>query len=87
LRHAGPAPNGIGAFRPPYPLIVWKRDEIMKLTSVSSQGVIVGLPVECERVFSSAKKLIAPARNHLQEDIIEATECLKAWWDEEIIQQ
>jgi len=27
------------------------------------------------------------ARDNLQEDIIEATECLKVWWDEEIIQR
>jgi hypothetical protein len=48
---------------------------------------VPAMSVECERVFSSAKKLLTPARNNLQEDIIEATECLKAWWDEEIIQQ
>jgi hAT family C-terminal dimerisation region len=46
---------------------------------------IPAISVECERVFSSAKKLLTPARNNLQEDIIEATECLKAWWDKEII--
>jgi hypothetical protein len=34
---------------------------------------------ECERVFSSAKKLITPERNNLREDIIKACECLKAW--------
>jgi hypothetical protein len=45
------------------------------------------MSMECERVFSSAKKLLTPARDNLQEDIIEATECLKVWWDEEIIQQ
>ena len=45
------------------------------------------MSMECERVLSSAKKLLTPARDNLQEDIIEATECLKVWWDEEIIQQ
>jgi hypothetical protein len=44
---------------------------------------IPAMSAECERVFSSAKKLITPARNGLQEDIIEASECLKAWWDDE----
>ena len=33
---------------------------------------------ECERVFSSTKKLLIPERNQLAEDIIEACECLKA---------
>lgn len=36
---------------------------------------------ECERIFSSAKKLVTPERNRLSDDIIEAMECLKAWWD------
>ena len=48
---------------------------------------IPAMSMECKRVFSSAKKLLTPARDNLQEDIIEATECLKVWWDEEIIQQ
>jgi hypothetical protein len=30
------------------------------------------IDTECERVFSSAKKLITPERNTLAEDIIEA---------------
>jgi hypothetical protein len=43
---------------------------------------------ECERVFSSAKKkLLTPERNALADDIIEATECLKAWWAQDFIQQ
>ena len=35
---------------------------------------------ECERVFSSAKLLITASRNRLLPDIIEANECLKAWF-------
>jgi hypothetical protein len=38
------------------------------------------MSTECERVFSSAKKFLTPERNRLTEDIIEACECLKAWW-------
>jgi hypothetical protein len=45
------------------------------------------MSTECERVFSSAKKLITPERNHLGEDIIEACECLKAWWRNSLIEQ
>jgi hypothetical protein len=40
---------------------------------------IPAMSTECERVFSSTKKLLAPMRNGFKEDIIEATECLKAW--------
>jgi hypothetical protein len=38
------------------------------------------MPTECERVFSAAKKTITPERNALSERVIEACECLKAWW-------
>ena len=48
---------------------------------------IPAMPTECERVFSSTKKFITPMRSLLKEDIIEATECLKAWWDRGIISQ
>ena len=45
------------------------------------------MSAECERVFSSAKKLITPERNQLGEDIIETCECLKAWWRNNLIEQ
>jgi hypothetical protein len=45
------------------------------------------MSAECERVFSSTKKLITPERNRLAEDIIEASECLKNWWDHGLIEQ
>ena len=43
--------------------------------------------VECERVFSSIKKLITPERNRLSKGSIEASECLKNWWDCRLITQ
>jgi hypothetical protein len=48
---------------------------------------IPAMSTECERVFSSAKKLITPERSCLVPDIIEASECLKNWWDRGLIQQ
>ena len=36
---------------------------------------------------TSTKKLITPERNRLAEEIIEASECLKNWWDRGLIQQ
>jgi len=48
---------------------------------------IPAMSAECERVFSSAKKLITPERHRLHEQIIEASECLKNWWDRGLIQQ
>lgn len=38
------------------------------------------MSAECEKVFSSIKKLITPEENRLAEDIIETSECLKNWW-------
>jgi hAT family C-terminal dimerisation region len=35
---------------------------------------------ECERIFSSAKKLITASRNRLHPDVIEANECLRNWF-------
>jgi hAT family C-terminal dimerisation region len=37
------------------------------------------ISAETERIFSSAKLTISPARNRLGEDIIKATECLNRW--------
>jgi hypothetical protein len=42
---------------------------------------------ECERAFSSAKRLITPDRNALGDDLIEALECLKAWWDNGLVKR
>jgi hypothetical protein len=37
--------------------------------------------------FSSVKKLITSEKNQLEEDIIQACECLKAWWRNSLIEQ
>jgi hypothetical protein len=47
---------------------------------------MLALPVssaECERIFSSAKLLITSSRNRLHPNIIEANECLRAWFRDE----
>jgi hypothetical protein len=40
---------------------------------------------ECERTFSSTQKLINPKRNSLSDATIEASEYLKARWDQGLI--
>jgi hypothetical protein len=45
------------------------------------------MSAECERIFSSAKRLIIPEKNMLKEDIVETCECLKAWWNNSLIEQ
>jgi hypothetical protein len=43
------------------------------------------MSTECERVFFAAKKTITLERNALSDKIIEACECLKAWWRNKVI--
>jgi hypothetical protein len=38
-----------------------------------------GMSSECERSFSSAKRMITDDRYNLKPDIIEADQCLKSW--------
>jgi hAT family C-terminal dimerisation region len=40
---------------------------------------VPAMSAECERVFSAAKLLLSDRRARMKEDIIEASECLRAW--------
>ena len=40
---------------------------------------IPAMSAECDRVFSSTKLLITDLRARMGDDIMEASECLKAW--------
>jgi hypothetical protein len=72
-----------------YNPIHWWRDQRWLYPTISLWALdtlsIPAMSAECERVFSSAKKLITPERNALADDTIEACECLKAWWDQGLI--
>jgi len=41
---------------------------------------ILAMSSECERMFSSTKILLSDRRARMKEDIIEASECLRAWF-------
>ena len=45
---------------------------------------IPAMSAECERVFSSAAHLVTSIRGRLQDDVIEANECLKMWYRQEL---
>ena len=66
-------------------LISWWNDAKMAFLSLHLYAfdtlAIPAMSVEREGVFSSTKKPIIPERNRLTEDIIEASGCLKNWWD------
>jgi hypothetical protein len=51
----------------------------------SSIDTLSIMSAECERIFSSAERLIIPERNALAYDTIKACEYLKAWCDEGLI--
>lgn len=67
------------------PLIdFWRRLRGVKTTArVAQLGLdMASIPLmssECERVFSQGKLLITGQRHRLKVDIIEATQCLRAW--------
>ena len=48
---------------------------------------ITAMSAEVERVFSSAKRLVTPDRNRLNDETIEILQLLKYWWEQEIIAQ
>jgi hypothetical protein len=43
------------------------------------------MSTECERVFSGVKRTITAERNRLSDTVIEACECLKAWWRQGVV--
>lgn len=63
---------------------------VWRLSNASNALGTLAIPAtatDCERTFSGGRMLISPERNRLSDDIIETTECLKAWWDPGIIRQ
>ena len=83
-------PTPISDFRTFNPIKWWNNAKIDFPTLYLWAFDILAIPAmsaECERVFSSAKKLITAERNRLHEQTIEASECLKNWWDRGLIVQ
>ena len=73
-------PESVGDLKIFNPITWWKNCRVdfptLHLWAFDTLA-IPAISVECERVFSSAKKLITPERNYLNTRIIEASECLK----------
>jgi hypothetical protein len=57
---------------------------VLRQQAYDTLSVLVML-AECERIFSSSKRLINLYRMNVGDDIIEASECLKFWWIRNII--
>jgi len=45
---------------------------------------IPSISSECERAFSSSKRMITDDRYSLKSDIIEANQCLKSWFKNDV---
>jgi hypothetical protein len=61
----------------------WGRQEGLSPSLARMAFDLLSIPAmsaECERVFSSTKILITDRRARMKEDIIEASECLRAWY-------
>jgi hypothetical protein len=73
----------------PFSLIAWWYSKRIKFPTLYLYAFDLlscpAISTECERVFSGVKRIIILERNRLSESVIEACECLKAWWRERII--
>jgi hypothetical protein len=73
-----------------YNLRQWwmETDLYPQLRQLSSNTLsIPAMSAEIERVFSSAKKLLTPERNQIDDNTIEVNELLRNWWKKGFIQQ
>ena len=61
-----------------YPTLAQMAFDILSIPAMSA---------ECERVFSGAGALVTNRKKRMLEDIIEAIECLRSWWRQDIISQ
>jgi len=73
----------------PHSLIYWWRDQEPSFPLLAKLAYsILSIPAmsaECERVFSSSKLLVTPTRNRLSPQAIEASECLRNWYRNEVV--
>jgi hypothetical protein len=63
----------------PSPLSIALDAAVLETSSHATDGNTLSFKsAECERVFSSAKKMATAERNRLSENVIQACECLEA---------
>jgi hypothetical protein len=60
---------------------IWDHGQVTLVPWAFDTLSVPAMSAKCERVFSSAKKLLSPERNKLADNTIEALECLKNWMD------
>ena len=74
-----------------FDLFKWWDDHSVQYPTLSQMAFdvlsIPAMSAECERVFSGAGALVTHRKKRMREDIIEAIECLRSWWRQDIISQ
>ena len=69
----------------PKELTNWWKDQPQSDLSMMAWDTLAipAMSAECERIFSSASRLVTSLRESLQDEVIEANECLKNWYTQE----
>jgi hypothetical protein len=80
---AGSAVPAIAKFDP----IGWWKKPSLPYNAGSSIYSLSSNTCKGERAFSSTKKLITPERNSIGDNTIEASEYLRAWWNNGLIKR
>ena len=67
----------------PSPVLPWKDNQFAEGQDTKLALDMLSIPAmsaECERTFSSTKVMINSHRNNLSDEVVEASECLRAWF-------
>lgn len=77
--------QGVVQHKIPNLLTWWSQSSFLKLAQMAINLISVSaMSAEVERIFSSAKRLLAPDRHRLTPETLEIFELLRNWWlDEE----
>lgn len=77
--------QGVVQHKIPNLLTWWSQSSFLKLAQMAIDLISVSaMSAEVERIFSSAKRLLAPDRHRLTPETLEIFELLRNWWlDEE----
>ena len=63
----------------------WRQHSYLHMAEMAFDMLAIpAMSAECERIFSSASRLITAGRNKLSDEMIEVNECLRAWYQQNL---